>query len=179
MKTFISGGCKNGKSEYAQELVQRMRKPDAPLYYLATMIPTDSEDEARIARHRGDREGYGFETVEAGQDILVAAGKCDRRGAFLLDSVTALLVNEMFVQDGRIEPDAYKKVAGDLTVLLNQINDIVIISDFIYSDAYHYDKLTEEYRRGLAYIDRQMASICDIVLEACCGVFITHKGKIH
>ena len=142
VKVFISGGCKNGKSTYAQDLSQRMQKPGTPLYYLATMIPRDKEDEERIRVHQLNREGCGFETIEAGKDILTAIDKCDTRGTFLLDSVTALLANEMFAPHGRVELEAHKKVAGELTLLLNLLNQVVIVSDFIYSDAFLYDKLT-------------------------------------
>ena len=176
MKIFISGGCKNGKSSYAQILAQKIRKPGAPLYYLATMIPADGEDDARIDRHRKDREGRGFETIEAGRDIPRVLDRCDRHGAFLLDSVTALLANEMFVA-GEARPEAYLKVSGDLTRLMRYIDDIVIVSDFIYSDAFLYDDLSEAYRRGLAYVDRRAAAQCEAVLEICHGIYIAHKGE--
>jgi len=176
LKVFISGGCKSGKSLYAQRLSQKMQKPGAPLYYLATMIPTDNEDDERIARHQKEREGCGFETVEVGCDITAAVKQCDKQGIFLLDSVTALLANEMFGPDGRVMPDAFIKVAAQLTEVLNSINDIVIVSDYIYSDAIVYDDLTEAYRRGLAYIDKQAARLCDVVLEFCGGNSIAHKG---
>jgi len=179
MNVFISGGCKNGKSSLAVNLSKKIRKQNAPLYYLATMIPVDIEDEARIIRHQQEREGCGFETVEVARDILTAVDKCDRHGVFLLDSVTALLANEMFTQDGKVKLDVYKKVAGDLIQLINQVDDIVIVSDFIYSDASIYDCITETYRNGLAYIDRQMAAACNVVIEACVGLNIIHKGKIH
>ena len=176
MKVYISGGCKNGKSSTAQDLSKKMWVPDTPLYYLATMIPLDSEDEARISLHQQEREGFGFETIEAGKDILLAVDNCDKRGTFLLDSVTALLANEMFAPDGRVEPEAYKKISGDLMRFLSQVSNAVIVSDYIYSDAFLYDKLTEAYMRGLAYVDRQIAGICDVVIEACVGINIIHKG---
>ena len=175
LKVFISGGCKNGKSMHAQRIAIRMRKPETPLYYLATMIPADSEDDARIMRHRSEREGWGFITVETGHDFLSAVGNCDNSGTFLLDSVTALLAGEMFTPDGPVT-DAYKKVAGDLMYIMSRIGDMVIVSDFIYSDAFLYDDLTDAFRYGLAYIDRQMARLCDLVLEVCGGICIAHKG---
>ena len=153
-----------------------MRNPGTPLYYIATMIPADNEDRARIFLHQQDREGYGFQTIEAGRDIPAAIDNCDRRGTFLLDSVTALLANEMFISGGKIYPEAYLKITDDLAGLLKIINNIIIVSDFIYSDADIYNELTESYRRGLAYIDRQIAALCDIVIEACAGIYIVHKG---
>ena len=45
MNIFISGGCKNGKSMYAQKLAKEMADARGrALYYIATMIPTDEED---------------------------------------------------------------------------------------------------------------------------------------
>jgi hypothetical protein len=61
---LISGGCKNGKSYYAQQLAVRQAEDGAPLYYIATMDPADEEDHARILRHRREREGWGFTTLE-------------------------------------------------------------------------------------------------------------------
>lgn len=176
MKVFISGGCKNGKSTFAQDLSKKMHRPGTSLYYLATMMPTDDEDKARIARHREEREGLGFETVEVDRDIHAVVCICNPKGAFLLDSTTALLANEMFAPDGHMDLNACIKVTNNLMLLLHSVNNIVIVSDFIYSDAFLYDDTTEAYRRGLAYIDRQMAIACDIVLEACAGNFIIHKG---
>ena len=101
MSTYISGGCKNGKSFYAQRVAMT---GGTPLYYVATMIPRDGEDLARIRRHRDERAGWDFETLECGRDILSCLDSADPKGSFLLDSVTALLSNEMFSAEGRDEP---------------------------------------------------------------------------
>ena len=46
MNILISGGCKNGKSYYAQKLALSMaQEKSLPLYYLATMIPVDDEED--------------------------------------------------------------------------------------------------------------------------------------
>ena len=71
MIVFITGGAKNGKSSYAQELAVQLAAGGRH-YYIATMIPVDEEDRERIRRHVADREGLGFETVECGRDILRA-----------------------------------------------------------------------------------------------------------
>ena len=175
MRIFISGGCKNGKSFYAQTLCGSMRPTGSPLYYLATMVPADDEDRQRIEKHQHEREGWGFETVEVERDILKAASTCDVTGTFLLDSVTALLANEMFDRYGNVPSVAPQKVAEELTQLTTKIDNIVFVSDYIYSDAARYDPLTEEYRRGLAFVDRTLANVCDSVLELSGGNVITHK----
>ena len=178
MTVFISGGCKNGKSSFAEKLACKLRTPANPLYYLATMIPTDNEDEARIKRHQDQRADMGFTTIEAGHDILPATVHC--AGTLLLDSTTALLANEMFGigRDGQVRPLAHTKVAADVVQLLNRFDSAVIVSDYIYSDAMLYDDLTEAYRQGLAAIDRTLARHCDVVVEICQGQRIIHKGQL-
>ena len=175
MRIFISGGCKSGKSFFAQDFAKKLQKPGLPLYYLATMLPVDAEDERRIENHRRERNGWGFETIEAADNILSATENCDFRGAFLLDSVTALLANEMFPKRGEIDSEAALRVARNLVALAEKASDIVFVSDFIYSDAQIYDDLTEAYRRGLAFIDRELAKVCDSVLEIVHGMAIEYK----
>lgn len=176
MKIFISGGCKNGKSYYAQQLAVRQAENGAPLYYIATMDPVDEEDHARIHRHRREREGLGFTTLEQsmGMDSLEA----DFSGSFLLDSVTALLSNEMFQKDGTVDRTAHRRVASDLLRLAEKCANIVFVSDYIYSDAMKYDELTELYREGLAWIDRALAEKCDAVIEVTYGNIRMIKGDI-
>ena len=166
MSTFISGGCKNGKSFYAQRIA---KESGTPLYYIATMIPHDSEDHARIRRHIDERDGWGFETLECGTDILSCLDHADPSGSFLLDSVTALLSNEMFAPDG-FHPEAAEKIAGELVEFAKRAPNTVFVSDFIYSDAALYDEWTETYRRGLAHIDRALAKACDRVIEVSAGI---------
>jgi len=172
MHTFISGGCKNGKSWYAQRLAQSAGKP---LYYVATMISTGEEDDRRIERHLREREGWGFETLECGVDILSCLEGADVSGSFLLDSVTALLANEMFRPEG-FDASAPERVADALEEFVRRTANAVFVSDYIYGDAAVYDEWTEKYRRGLAMIDRRLAACCDHVLEVSAANVICHKG---
>ncbi|HWQ79457.1 MAG TPA: bifunctional adenosylcobinamide kinase/adenosylcobinamide-phosphate guanylyltransferase, partial [Anaerovoracaceae bacterium] len=173
---LISGGCKNGKSYYAQQLAKRQAGDAVPLYYVATMEPADGEDQARILRHRQEREGWGFTTLERGSGI--GALDADFSGSFLLDSVTALLSNEMFRRDGTVDRTAYLRVAEELAQLADKSCDIVFVSDYIFSDAMKYEELTELYRKGLAWIDRTLAKKCDAVIEVTYGNVLMIKGDI-
>lgn len=172
MHTFISGGCKNGKSWYAQRLAQAAGKP---LYYVATMISTGEEDDQRIARHIQERDGWGFTTLECGLDILSCLDHADCSGSFLLDSVTALLANEMFRPEG-FDASAPERVACALEEFVRRTKSAVFVSDYIYGDAQIFDTWTENYRRGLALIDRRLAACCENVLEVSAASVICHKG---
>jgi len=183
MRIFISGGCKNGKSFYAQRLahaqfsLRRTPRQAGSLFYVATMRSVDSEDDERIARHRREREGWGFTTIEQPFDIEEILEKCSCGDSLLLDSLTALLANEMFPPGGKVNDLAAKKIAGGLRRVTDSVKNIVIISDFIYSDALLFDPLTEKYREQLARIDRAAAAACDVVLEIAYTNMIVHKGR--
>lgn len=183
MNIFISGGCKNGKSYHAQELARSMaQESNLPLYYLATMIPRDEEDDARIRRHLSEREGWGFDTIEQGEHICealrtktVSGEPVDPNGVFLLDSVTALLSNEMFREDGTIDFAAPKRLAEELTHFTRETGNTVFVSDYIYSDSFAFDDFTEPYRQGLALLDRTLAKLCEQVVEVTYGFKYLYK----
>ena len=173
MNILVSGGAKNGKSMFAQKKAKQMAEENnLPLFYVATMIPHDDEDEERIARHRKEREGWGFQTLECGRGLT---GIICPEGVFLIDSVTALLSNEMFREDGSVDMDAPERVAEDCVVFAKATKNAIFVSDYIYGDMARYDKLTEEYRHGLAMIDRRLAEICDRVVEVSAGVISEWK----
>ena len=177
MRIFVSGGCKNGKSLYAQRLAKHLSDTQGvPLYYIATMDPHDGEDDARIDRHRAERAGWGFETVEQPRSLCGVLERCDARGAFLLDSVTALVANEMFSAAG-CDEGAGARVADDLRRFLGAAPNAVLVSDFIYSDVGFYEGMTAQYLAALALCDRTAASLCDCVLEVAASTVTCHKGE--
>lgn len=176
MKIYISGGSKNGKSMFAQELAKKLSS-DGHLWYLATMEPKDDEDDARVARHRNERAGWGFNTAEWGRNIALHCDEMDCKGTYLVDSVTALLSNEMFCgMIGDINMKAPDKVISDLLLLSEKVENVVFVSDNIFCDAAFYDEWTDSYRKGLANIDRTIAEKCDVVAEFSCGQIIFYKG---
>ena len=178
MRVFISGGAKNGKSLRAQRIAKRMAEAAGlPLYYVATMEPHDDEDDARIARHRRERAGWGFETVEQATNLPAVLSRTDPDGVYLLDSVTALVANEMFSAAG-CDLSAGERVAHDLTAFLSRAKSCVLVSDFIYADAAVFDELTDAYLRALARSDQSAAAACDCVLEVSADTVTCHKGVL-
>lgn len=183
MNIFISGGCKNGKSYYAQRAARdQALKLGKPLYYIATMIPRDEEDRARIRRHLSEREGWGFETLEQPMDLtaLLDDPAVDRSGVFLLDSVTAIMENEMFRRadglKGNSETEivyddtAADRVRRDMAAFAKATGNTVFVSDGIYGDMGEYSQSTEDYRKALAAADRALAAVCDRVVEITYGI---------
>ena len=66
MTTLITGGAKNGKSHYAEHLLDSCT---GQKIYIATMQPYGEEAHMAIERHRKIRAGKGFQTVEQYTDL--------------------------------------------------------------------------------------------------------------
>ena len=179
MTYFISGGAKCGKSRLAQDLTVALSK-GGKHYYVATLIPSGSEDDDRIKKHLADREGMGFETVECFRNIMDCLKTADKNGVFLVDSVTSLIQNSLFPVEKNYEMDieAANRCADELVAFAHTVRHAVFVSDYIYSDAEWYSESTEMYRKCLADIDRRLAKVCDTVVEASAGQFTIHKGDL-
>ena len=200
MKILISGGAKNGKSIYAQKISKAMSvKYDVPLYYVATMEPVDEEDKNRIQRHVHERAGWGFTTIEEPRKLVNVLSERDKgfvaesdnaddvdikcmgekvvnpKGVFLVDSLTALLGNNMFGENGSMNLDCFDDVRDDIYTFSTIASNIVMVSDSIGCDGIIFDQITEAYRESLARLEREIASYYDRVTEVSVGHIIEWK----
>lgn len=175
MKILILGGSKSGKSMLAQRLVRALSN-GGPMYYWAAMEPGDVEDLARIERHRKEREGWGFETIERGR-ALEGALPLAENASVLFDSVTALLANEMF---RGAEPDAGapERALEELLAAAGSAENFVCVCDDLFRGGDGRDGWTDEYVRGLGHICRGLAKRFDIVGEVSMGLLKLHKGEL-
>lgn len=177
MTVLICGGAKSGKSDLAQRIAVSLAKGGRH-YYVATMIPMDGEDRNRIRRHLKQREGMGFETIECGRNLLTCLDGADTDAVFLLDSVTALLTNELFPDGCGMNMDNARRCAQEVVRFAASVANAVIVSDYIFSDAICYDETTEAFRKCLADISRALAAVSDTVIEATAGNILVHKGAL-
>lgn len=174
MRALLIGGSTSGKSLYAQTLARDLAA-GGPLYYFATMDPCDDEDQAHIRRHREERDGWGFATIEQARSVASAAGRV-RGGSVLLDSVTSLLTNEMF-PGGIYCPDAEEKAFAGLRALMESAGSIVFVSDYLFSDAIAYDETTCAFRRAQGRLHQRLAAACDLVIKVRYGLLDVWKGQ--
>lgn len=99
MMYLIIGGSGSGKSAYAEELLFSL--PDAgEKYYIATMQVYDEESRRRVQKHRKQREGKKFYTIEQPVHVSGALTQMDAgKKSAMLECVSNLVANEMFAKD--------------------------------------------------------------------------------
>ncbi len=91
--TLVLGGARSGKSAHAERIALGTRL--APVY-VATAQAFDDEMRTRIARHRSDRAGGGWRTIEEPIDLPGAIREASTaETVILVDCLTLWLSNLM------------------------------------------------------------------------------------
>lgn len=172
MLYVITGGSGSGKSEYAEQVVQKLG--DTPRLYLATMYPFDEECHRRIRRHRAMRAEKEFETLECYtglKDVNVSG-----YGTVLLECMSNLTANELY-QEGGAKDQCVEEILEGIRTIRKQCRHLVIVTNEIFSDGIKYDQETGKYQQYLARINQELASMADVVTEVVYSIPLVQKGN--
>ena len=176
MIILVVGGSKSGKSMLSQRISKYLEEAGGNLFYIATMKPYDNEDMSRIDNHIKEREGFGFITIEKSINIEELEKNFKSMDTVMLDSITALVTNEMF-KDGNFVDKVHDKIIEGLMRIKDIPKNMVIVSDYLFSDSIKYDDYTDKFRRELGNINISIAKFSDVVIESSFSNIIVHKGK--
>lgn len=171
MLYLITGGSGSGKSEYAEQVVQKLGI--RPRLYLATMYPFDEECYRRIRRHRAMRAEKGFETLECYTGLKDA--DVSGYGTVLLECMSNLTANELYQENGAGDR-CVEAILEGIRMIRKQCEHLVIVTNEIFSDGIEYDGETRQYQRYLAGINQELASMADVVTEVVYSIPLVHKG---
>jgi adenosylcobinamide kinase/adenosylcobinamide-phosphate guanylyltransferase len=119
--TFILGGARSGKSDYARRLAE---KRGGRVTFIATATASDDEMAARIAAHRRERPA-GWVTREIPSSVAAALeAESIQTDTVLLDCLT-LLVGNLLLQDGGPNPDdeAAARIETEVDDLLTTVQE--------------------------------------------------------
>ena len=162
---LIIGYPGSGKSALAEKTVTEISSSDERIY-LAAMIPYGQEGMDRIERHRRQREGKGFITVEAPFDIceavemLAADGSHDlKKMTLLIECVSNITANEMFERHTD-RKETVIKVCEDIRRLSDKVKNLVIVSNHFEKED-GFDKETAEYADTLDEINDILSGFAD------------------
>ena len=196
MFTLVIGAAGSGKSEYAEGLLTKKQKamkedffPAAkllreedflkekekekgnPLIYIATMQPWDEECLKRIEKHRKARAGKGFFTIERYLDL--AGLILPKKSRVLLECLSNLMANEIYAPEG----GGRKALLRGTDLLLAQCEELVIVTNEVFSGGSKYEGDSLNYLRELAVVNRILAQKADRVIEVVCGCPNILKGE--
>lgn len=167
MIVLLTGGSGCGKSVYAEKILSSL--PEEKRVYVATMQVYDDESVQRVRRHRAQRAGMGFETIECPKDL--GSAKIADDSIVLLEDLVNLTANELF--DGGDSA----RIIPALLDLAARCRHLVMVTNDVFSDGVRYSAEVEEYMRVLAQVNRAAAEIADTVCEVVYGVPVVLKGE--
>jgi len=171
MLILITGGSGSGKSQYAEDVTVSLGKRRC---YLATMFPFDEECRKKIERHRIMRKEKGFDTVECYQGIETLTLDYD---TVLLECMSNLLANEMYGEK-RTEGSVSDYILEGIRTLSKQVENLIVVSNEVFSDGIEYDEETMKYISFLGEINRGIGNMADKVIEVVYSIPVIHKtGK--
>lgn len=170
MLTLITGGSKSGRSRLGEALAAGFA---GKKYYIAAMEPFGAEALETIARHRRQRAGGGFVTLEQYTDAAAApisAGSC-----VLLEDVANLLANEMFSAKAA---DPLGKIAAGVAALGEKAAELIVVTSQVGCDCFAYPPETREYIKIMGELNLRLAEMADRVIETVFGIPVALKGEL-
>ena len=129
-------------------------------FYLVTMRAWDAEGEVSQG-NTVMREGR-FQTIEAFHTLEQA--RLPRKGSLMLECMSNLLANEQF-EIGGTDEEILERIQVGIQNLEAQTNDLVIVTNDIFSDGCSYDADTIRYIRLLGTLNIWLAEKASLVTE--------------
>ena len=164
--TLILGGARSGKSRFAESLARGF---EGRKTYIATAEPFDDEMRQRIAKHRDDRAGDGWETVEAPLDPGTAIRQAE--GLVLMDCVTVWLGNLV-----HHERDLRAEVSGLSAALQEAQARIILVSNEVGLSIVPENAMARRFRDEQGFANQCLAEVADDVFFVAAGLPLKLKG---
>jgi len=169
--TFIFGGIRSGKSNYALELAKKSRKK---VVFVATACACDKEMEKRIKLHQKSRP-KAWATLEEGKDISSALFKLDKNYELALVDCLGVFVSNLLAQ-GLTEPQVKKKIK-ELVEGFNRLKmDVIVVSNEVGLGLVALNSLARRFQDLLGFANQQMAECAHEVIFMRAGLAQKLKG---
>ena len=165
MKALVIGTQNSGKSTLAEELA--LRTGNGKRYYAATMIVCDDAGRERVRKHRREREGKGFITIERGTDITgILDGMEDARDAVVLLEYMANLVGQEMYRTDCLDPEQFaESIMRDVRSVADSVGSLIIVTDEYEKDGEGYTDSTRLYVKLLDLVNAKLMEYADVVYD--------------
>ena len=175
MLHLIIGGSASGKSAFGEQAA--LDTWAETRYYLAAMHPWGKEGKERVIRHRKQRSGKGFYTIEAYhhlEKVLLGAGEKEGR-VVLLECMSNLVANEQF-EAGGSDKEILQRVKRGIRHLQTCAEYVIVITNEVFSDGNVYEEQTRRYLALLGQVNQDLACMADQVTEVVYGIGVPVKN---
>jgi adenosylcobinamide kinase/adenosylcobinamide-phosphate guanylyltransferase len=170
--TLVLGGARSGKSALAERHLLQQAEGRAPVY-LATAEAWDDEMRARIAQHRFQRAGQGWQTQDAPRDLVGALAGLPVQAPVLIDCLTLWLTNQMLADadlaaEARALAEAIARHAGPVVAVANEVG-LGIVPE---------NALARRFRDAAGRLNQDLAAQAGCVVFVAAGLPLVLKGQM-
>lgn len=174
---LITGGCRSGKSAFAQQLAEEIG--DQRLF-LATSPSLDREMQERIRLHREERAHRGWQTVEEQLYPARVIRESPPGATVLLDCLTLWINNLLYLSEKEnklLDEDSVRRVAGKLLAACRQRPGVVImVTNEVGLGIVPENRVARRYRDLVGRCNQCIGRMADEVYLVTCGVPLKLKG---
>jgi adenosylcobinamide kinase/adenosylcobinamide-phosphate guanylyltransferase len=169
---LITGGSRSGKSAFGEQLAAGHQGPHL---YLATCPRLDDAELAeRIDRHRRDREGKGWRTVEESLELIAVMQNNNHTGLILIDCLALWVNNLLFAAQNDqqvVSEDHMTNLAVKLgTIAINHPATVIMVSNEVGMGIVPENEQARRYRDLLGRCNQEIARQADRVYLVCAGI---------
>lgn len=177
---LITGGARSGKSSYA---LARGEEIVGSRCFLATCPVVDEEMAERIRRHRLEREGRGWHSIEEEVDLAGQLGKAGDFGLVLIDCLTLWVNNLLFRAEKSdtvfVEQDMARECADLLTAVGRHPGTIICVTNEVGLGIVPDNPLARHYRDLVGACNRLLATAAEEAILVSCGIPLFLKRGIN
>ncbi len=148
---IISGANGSGKSRFAED---QIAKTSDTRFYIATMKPQTEENYQRIEKHKKQRQGLRFQTLEL--PYQVGDAPVEPESVVLLEDVSNLFANAWFEKQGSVD-----SVFEDICKLAGRCKWLAAVT-IAGLEATGYDAETTAYICGLNQLNTWLLEKADV-----------------
>ncbi len=176
---LVTGGSRSGKSAYAQ---QRAEQESKGRIFIATCPTIDDEMDERIAKHRRDRHGKGWITIEEEVEISSIIDQHQQMKTVLVDCLT-LWINNLVYQARKAETVVNEEhivmlCHELLTVARHHPGTIFFVTNEVGSGIVPESSVARHFRDLVGKCNQVMAEGADEVILVSCGIPLFLKTSI-
>jgi adenosylcobinamide kinase/adenosylcobinamide-phosphate guanylyltransferase len=168
---LVTGGVRSGKSDFARGLAEAL---PGPRCFIATCPAVDSEMDERIARHREERAGWEWQTVEEQTDIAAVLSQQKDCSVCLIDCLTLWVNNLLYrtEQLGKLFSDSEMRLQCDLLVQAagGHPGTVICVTNEVGMGIVPDNPAARQYRDLVGRCNRMVAAAADEVYLVSCGI---------
>ncbi len=175
---LATGGCRSGKSMYAQTRAENLR---GSRLYIATSPAVDPEMDERIARHKRQRQGRGWQTLEEELNLEEAVAATFATEILLIDCLTLWVNNVLFSRSSHGMETTEEYMAKRSALLADTCKThpgtVFAVTNEVGSGIVPESAETRLYRDLVGRCNQCLAAAADEVVLVSCGIPLILKNE--